>query len=77
MDLCVSLCSCGEVGKNCVESNWKHLEIFEDRDNSFLFCLGVVYGCAQVCVHVYVELEVDVGCLPVFLDSFVLETGSQ
>lgn len=76
MNLCVYPCCCGEVGKNCVGCNWKHLEVFEDRDNS-LFCLPVVYGCAHVCAHVYLEPVVDVGCLPVFVDSFVVETGSH
>lgn len=73
MSLCVYPYPCCEVGKNCVGYNWKHLEVFEDWNSSLLFCLPVVYGCA----HVYVESVVDVACLPVFVDSFVLETGSH
>lgn len=71
------------VVKNCVECNWKHWEGFEDRNNSLLFCLPVlctgihmcVHTCTHVCAHAYMEPVVDDGCLPVFLDSFVLEIG--
>lgn len=81
MSLCVYLGPCGGVGRIRVEYNRKHWEVFEDRENSFFSALRVVYGCAHVCAYVcaheYVEPVVDIGCLPVFLDSFVLETGSQ
>lgn len=56
MNLCVYLGPCGGVRRIRVECNRKHWEVFEDRENSFLFCsVGCVWvcTCVGICVCTY------------------------